>query len=317
MILFAEVLFKVIGYLLVFVGLWKAAWPFLRDARRFRLRKNRIRKIQRKGQAEVYRRKERPLFVHIRKLVYALSKKDADQRLSYFYGMTLGSFIVTMTTLVLLLKSFMLPLLVAVTVASLPYILLRFRLANLRIEASIALMKEFHLILQSYQQNKDVYHTLMAVSPELRDKWLRNAFQRLLSSMQKDRSDEAFVEAVQLLSFTVGSSFAARLANLLIKSYREQVDISEALFDLHMDLQKREKDMAAMKTKRMETIVLGFLPIVILPIFVVMAYRMSMQYSMSYMLDNSNALATLVLAFVLSVLSALFAFLFSKPKADF
>lgn len=317
MILIVEVLFKVIGYLLIFIGLWKLAWPLLRDSRRFRLRKNRLRKIQRNNQQLQTKKRKRPIFVHIQKLVYALSKKDADQRLSYFYGMTVGSFVVTLTTLVLLVKSFVFPILIALIIASLPYVFLRFRLANLRIEASIALMKEFHLLLQSYQQNKDVYHTLMAVTPEFRDKRLRNAFQRLLSSMQKDRSDEAFREAVQLLAFTVGSSFAARLANLLIKTYRDQVDISEALFDLHQDLQKREKDMSAMKTKRMETIILGFLPVVILPVFVLMAYRMSMQYSMSHMLDNSNALITLILAFVLSVISALCAFLFSKPRADF
>lgn len=317
MIVILEIFTKAIVYLMLFFGVWLLAWPLLLDARRFRVRQQRMRKTLKKDESQVNSRLNNPVIKHINLIVEALSKKNAEKDISIFYAVTLGLFFSTITVLIVMLDMVFFSFIIAAAVASIPYLILRFRLANLRIEASLAFMKEFHIFYQSYQQHKDVYHTFMAVSPLIRDKRLRVTFIRLLSTMQKERSMESFETAAQLMAFSIGSSFASRFSSLLVKAYREHIDISEGLLDIHKDLQKREKDMAAIKTKRVETILLGFMPLVFLPLFLFMAHRLTMMYTFSFATQDKSSFWLLGLSFILAIISALSAYLLAKPKADY
>jgi Flp pilus assembly protein TadB len=314
-VLWIEAIVKIIAYNLLFLGIWRLTYPLWIDSFRLQKRRRSLRKLNQSYSSNQNKKKRSRIHKHIRYLVLSLAKDSNEQRVVNFYASSISLFVLTFTMLMLLLKTFVLPMFVAIWVASLPYIWLRFRLANMRIEASLAFMKEFHIFFQIYQQYKDVYHTVMQTVKDTKDKRLQMAYRRLLSTMQKERTEEAFMEAAQLFSYSVGTSFSARFANLLVKAYREQVDISEALLDLYKDIQKREKDIAALTTKRMETVILGFMPIIFLMIFVWISFRIFMMYSTQFILNHIN-LAGFVIALILAIASALSAYLFRKPRAD-
>lgn len=311
-----EVIAKAIGYLLMFFGIWKLTWPLLMNARRFQIRKHRLRKHQRNEQERFKRAFKHPFFVHISKMVFAVAPNTNEKHLWNFYGLTISMFLTVILSITLMTGRFDFALLMGILVGAIPYIILHYRITSYRLDGSLAFMKEFHLYIQAYQKNKDVYHSVFEMTEVVHDKRLRLGFQKLLSNMQKDRTEESFLEAIQLFAFSLRSTYASRFTNLLVKAYRNNSDISEGLFDIHRDLRKRERDMEALKTKRMETVILGFMPIVFVPIFLVMAYRVTMMYQASTLLEQTSSLIGLIAATFLAIASALGSIIMSKPRAD-
>lgn len=312
-----EAAVKIIAYTLIFVGIWRLSYPFWIDSYRLQVQKARLRKHVTLANARAEERKSNRLHQHIQSLVFALSKRNGKQKVWNFYYITLGLFISTLCMLILLGEGLFLSMSFATFIAVIPYGLLRFRLASIRVKASHAFMKEFHVFLQLYQQERDVYFSVMEASQKIRDKRLRLAFRRILSSMQKERTEEAFRGSMNLFAFTVGSSFAARFSSIMIKAYRDQVDVSEALLELHVDLRKREKDISQLKTKRMETILLGFMPLGLLPLYLWIGSKMLVIYSTAFVFDQTNMITGFIISLLFAIASALAAYLLSRPKADF
>ncbi|WP_281864826.1 hypothetical protein [Planomicrobium okeanokoites] len=311
-----EVIAKGIGYLFMFFGIWRLSWPLLMNARRFQIRRHRLRKNHRAEQERLKKAFKHPFFVHIRNMVFAVAPDTHEKHLWNFYGLTLSMFLTVTLSISLMTHRIDFALLMGLVIGAFPYIILRYRMTSIRLDGSLAFMKEFHLYLQAFQKNKDVYHSIFEMTEVVHDKRLRLNFQKLLSNMQKDRTEESFLEAIQLFAFSLRSTYASRYTNLLVKAYRNNSDISEGLFDIHRDLRKRERDMEALKTKRMETVILGFMPIVFIPIFMVMAYRVTMMYQGSTLMEQTSSLIGLIAATVLAVASALGSLIMSKPRAD-
>lgn len=311
-----DVLIKGMAYLVMFLGIWGLSWPLLMNARRFHVRKKRLRKTQRQEEEKLKRVMRHPFFLHIRKMVYSVSPDTNERRLWNFYGMTLSLFVTTLLSISVLTQRVDVGLFFGIFTATIPYILLQYRITSIRLDGSLAFMKEFHLFIQAYQKNKDVYHSIYDMTETVHDKRLKLNFQKLLSSMQKDRTEEAFLESVQLFSFTLRSTYGSRFTNLLVKAYRDNSDISEGILDIHRDLRKRERDMEALKTKRIETVVLGFMPIVFIPIFIIMALRVTVMYDTAFLLQQTASLIGLIAAIFMAVASALGSFIMSKPRAD-
>lgn len=316
MMLVIEVIAKTLGYLLMFLGIWRISWPLLLNARRFRIRKQRLRKTQRQEEEKLKKAMRHPLLLHIRQMVYAAAPDTSEKRLWNFYGKTFSLFITTVLSTGVLIQRIDFAVMFGLVAALVPYIWLRYRVTSFRLDGSLAFMKEFHLFIQAYQKNKDVYHSIFDMTNSVHDKRLKLNFQKILSSMQKDRTEEAFLEAVQLFSFSLRSTYASRFTNLLVKAYRDNSDISEGLLDINRDLRKRERDMEALKTKRIETVILGFMPIIFIPIFVIMALRVTVMYDTAFLLQQTNSLIGLIAAAFLAVASALGSFIMSKPRAD-
>lgn len=313
-----EAAVKIIAYLLIFVGIWLLSYPFWIDTYRLQVQKSRLRR-HRYGVDSyqvITNRKYNPLNEHIRNLIFSLSKERHEYKIWSFYVISVSLFIITISLLVLLGEKTLLSFILALIIGLIPYGYYQFRLINTRLKASLAFMKEYHIFMQLYQNYKDVYLGVKEATQKIRDRRLRMAFRRVLSSLEKDRTEKSFEEVMHLFAYTVGSSFANRFANLLIKAYRDNVDISEALFDLNIDLRKREKDMATLKTKRTETIILGFLPLAILPLFIWVIYKVFMMYSTTFVLEQKNIFTGFIISFILAIVSALSSYLLSKPRAD-
>jgi len=311
-----EATIKTIAYVLIFLGISWLVYPLIIDFYRLQKRSYRIKKQSNSLLSEEINKRKNRLHEHIKLVVESLAKSSDDKVVLNFYLLTLVMFVATFMVLFIILKLIVFPLLIAFVVSAMPYVWKRFKLAAKRLEISYAFMKEFHIFLQAYQHNKDIYHTMVETVKNVQDKGLKLAFMRVLSNMQKERTLSAFQDSMKLFMFTINTSFGTRFANLLTKEYRDNVDISEALLDLHVDLRKREKDMSTLKTKRMETIILGYMPLAILPIFLVLGKKMSVMYSTSFILAQKESLIFFMIALVVAIISAMSAYLLNKPNAD-
>ncbi|MBL5801592.1 hypothetical protein [Heyndrickxia sporothermodurans] len=172
-------------------------------------------------------------------------------------------------------------------------------------------------MVQSYQSTgKDIYYTILNVIKETQDKDLKKIYMKLLSSMQKDRNNKEFEKAVALFSYSINSTFSKRFAKLLIKSHVERGDISLSLMDLNKDIKKRKQDMSTEKTKKLETIFMGYLPIPLFPLMIFCAYRISGIRDFWFYFQQKTCVTLFIVALVCSVISILTAYVASKPRAD-
>lgn len=316
MYILLEAVIKICSYVLLFLGISWIVRPLLIDFYRLRKRSYRIKKQSSSNLSDQLSKKTNGIHAHVSLLVKTLSKKNDDSVVANFYILTAILFAASFIVMSLVLKTAVFSLILAVVIALLPYVWKRFQLAGKRMETAYAFMKEFHIFLQAYQQNKDVYHTLVETVKSVQDKNLKFTFMKVLSSMQKDRNLTSFKDAMNVFVYSVNSSFATRFSNLLIKEYRDSIDISEALLDLHSDLQKREKDMAMLKSKRMETIFLGYMPLGILPVLLIMGHQMSMMYETTQLFEDRGSVLMFLLAVIVALISAMAAYLLNKPSAD-
>ena len=312
--LIIEILFKILGYALLLFGISQLVYSLVIDAYRLQKRKFRM-KQQHNDQLKKVSNQTMRIHEHIKLLVLSVSKKPSARTVFNFYMVSLSIFLTTFLVLYILVQSFLFSLGMALLAGAMPYIVNSFKLINIRLEIRYAFMKEFHVFLQAYQQNRDVYHSLVDTVGQIKNKQLKMAFMRILSSMQKERTLSAFQESMRLFNFTVRGSYTTRFANLLTKQYRESANISESLLDLHADLQKREKDLSALKSRRMETVLLGYLPLIILPILVIMAQQMSIMFSTHTLLNQTNV-SFFMVALTMAVACAFSAYLLNKPDAD-
>lgn len=323
MFLLLETVVRIVSYCMFLYGLWVLIGePFLKESIES-VYKNwkRKRKIKRLDELKITKQEnvERTKIIsHIELLLNSISIKSKNFINAYnFIALTGIIFITTFLTLAFLIQDVLFAILVAVVLSVIPYLILRFKLTTFRINTQYAFMMEFHNVLQNYQSNnRDMYYTLMNVIKDTQDKKLKKIYMKLLSSLQKDRSENEFKQAVYMFSYAINSAFAKRFSKLLMKSQIDRADITQSLMDLNSDIKKRKQDIQKEKTQKLETVILGYLPVILFPIIFFAAYKTLSLVNFWSIFRQPLPLTVFMIAIVLSVFSVLSAYIFSKPRAD-
>lgn len=326
-LIIADVLVRIIGYTMILYGIWLLVGQYvIADAityisqdikrRRYIKRLNRINKV------DTYEEKEKSFFhAHIQTLMNAVNKKNDKSLLKNepinLYILSLFLFSITFSLILLATRDFMISLLFGALLMSTPYLILRVRLINKRMKTSMSFLNNFHIIVQSYSSSgKSAYHMVQTITEELEDKELKNTFIKLLASMQQDRSEKDFREAIKVFSYTINSSFAIRLGNLIAKAHLESADISLPLSDLNSDVTARKADLENERSLNVETKILGYLPIITMPLFIFAAWRLSSMYNFWTLFNQKVTLLTFFIAVVLTLFSFFAVIVFMKPRSD-
>ncbi|HZH60508.1 MAG TPA: hypothetical protein VEY70_13220 [Metabacillus sp.] len=315
-----EAIAKVIGYSCFFYGLWLLVGGFLqghieRGIRAWK-RKREIKRLNQLIDIRENNKEKGAIYKHLELLLGSL-KSNKSVNVYNLMMLSATIFITTFIMMNLTVGDILFSFIISVGFGLQPYIFLRFKLANMRLNTSYAFLMEYHTILQNYQTTgKDIYYTMLNVVKDLESKELKKTFQKLLSSLQKDRSIKEFEKAINIFAYSINSTFAKRFAKLLSKAYLDNADISNSLMDLNNDIKKRKQDMEKDRTEKTETIILGFSPIVLLPLFIFMAYRISGVIDFKYLFFQDLPLTVFIIVILLSITSVLSAYLLSKPRAD-
>jgi len=316
-----EDLVKIALYCIMFYSLWILVGPMLRSSLdssyRHWKRTRHIKRLSELNQTEIQKKRDFFVFRHLEILLTSLKKESSTSNVYNFLFLSLLIFVITAIFMTISLKDFVFAFVIAISFALLPYITLRFRLANKRLKSSFAFLKEFHIILQNYQSTgRDIYYTVLNVVKDLEDKDLKNVFMKLLSSLQKDRNESDLKESVKIFVYTINSTFAKRFGKLLLKAHLNNANISMALMDMNTDIKKRKQDMENQKTNYLDTVILGYSPIALFPLMIFLAYRISGVVNFGYLFMQHLPLMIFSLAIIVSLISVFSAFLLSKPRAD-
>ncbi len=319
-----EILVKVLGYTLVLYGVWRLIGQYIvantikmlyRDFKRSRYSK-RLHQVNKNDEKKPKRINY--FHEHIRLVLLSLSKTRSEKvNVLNFYVLSLFLFGVTAGVIYMLLYDVLIALAVAMFFSLMPYTILRLRLVTKRLKTSMAFMNNFHLIIQSYHSTgNNGYHMIMNLCKDIEHKELKNSFMKLLAAMQRDRHEEDLKEVVRVFAYTINSSFAIRFGNLLVKSYLYQSDISLPLKDLNQDISERKNDLEKEKSQNVEVKILGYLPIIVLPIFVFVAYKFSVLYNFWDLFTSTLPITIFIIATVYSIISLFLVLIFSKPRSD-
>lgn len=317
---FIEALVRIIFFIMALYGLWLCVSPILQPEiqqgfRKWK-RKRKIRRLQELNYVNKQEKKKNAIHKHLEMLLESVSKNSSSNVFN-FVLLTIMIFLVSFTVLITLLQDLMLSLIISLIFSAFPYMIIRFRLTTLRLKTQLAFLTEFHNVIQNYQSTgRDIYYTILNVVKETEDKNLKRIYRKLLSSLQKDRSNREFNNAVTLFSYSINSTFSKRFAKLLIKAHVERVDISHSLLDLNKDIKKRQNDMQTEKTQKLETIIMGYFSVPLFPLMLFCAYKISGLHDFWYYFTQKTSFTIFIIAFVCSVISVLIAFVKSKPRAD-
>ena len=198
-----------------------------------------------------------------------------------------------------------------------PYMVLRFLLAKLRSETSAAFYELSTVLLQNYQaSSRDIYYTIFNTSKEISDNKMQRLLMKLLSSMQKERTQGDFKQSVRVFAYSINSTAAKRFSKLLEKAHLEDANISQSLSNLQEDIKKRREGIKKEKTDMMETLLMGYLPIVSLGFSFYLVNRSLVGRDIWYYFFQKSNLTLFAISLLLSIVSLMLVILLRKPRTD-
>ncbi|MBA2176829.1 hypothetical protein H0266_18275 [Halobacillus locisalis] len=306
----------IIGYTSLIVGIWMIAiQPLLMDDfKRLKRRFKRSRQLRLANKEVTTKEGRSAIGRHVRYILLALNYKESAVDMFFFSTITL--FGVTFAFVYMNIKDVVIAGGISLIIACIPYIVLRFMVIRKRLHASLVFLNEFSNFIQVYQSTRrDIYYTIMNMAKETQDKHLKQSYMGLMSSIQKDRNQEEFKESVYIFVYSINSSFVKRLGKLIIKSYLDGTDISSGLNDLNNDIKKRKKDMATEKTSKLDAIMTGYLPAILLPASLFGAWKISGVVAMDEIFFDPLVFTVFTISTVMTIISVLLTIINQKPKA--
>lgn len=319
--LFIEVLFKGVGYSMILYAFWLIVGnsfynTYVKASLRNFQKRRRIKRLRELEREIEKPEKESSISKHLEVVLRSIGKSE-NVSVSNFVMLSLIIFIVSTILLFILVEDLFFSIIIGLLFGISPYLFSIYRLEVLRLKTSLAFINEFHIILQNYQStNKNIYYTLLNTVQDLNDKHIKQQFRKLISSLQKERQEKDFKEQVHIFVYSINSTFAKRFGNLIIKAHLDNADIGGSLTNLGEDITHRKKDMEDEKTQKLQTVMIGFAPIVVFPLMLFFAYQISGVVDFWFYFKQKTSLVLFMICLLSSVISILLAFLIRKPKAD-
>lgn len=279
-------------------------------------RKRKIKRLHELSDVTKVERDRSAWYLHIEMLINSMDKEGNKSPYNFIILQALIG-VMTFYVLIINLEDLVLTSAITVFFAFIPYLYLRFRLASRRMKLQSIFLEEFHKIVQTYQSTgRDMYYTILNVSKDTDDKELKVIYMKLVSSFQKRRGSKDFRKAVEVFTYSINSNTAKRFSKLLIRAQIDRADVTKGLKGLSEEINKRRQDLEVEKTRKTETLILGYLPAILLPIMVFGSYKVSSVRDYWFFFMQKLPFTVFVFCIVLSVISFLLAYLYSKPRAD-
>ncbi|GBG08092.1 hypothetical protein PAT3040_02659 [Paenibacillus agaridevorans] len=218
-------------------------------------------------------------FTHLELLLRATSHPTKFTRTSVAQFLTLSGSLFFLAYFVLLVGSHgQLPggqlgdwwnpnaLLMGILTAAIPYALKQIQLQMIRNANSYALIDATELLLMKYRTpgyEANLYHVLSELTTEIEGPMKRTFFSMVTLLQVEGRT--AMPEAAELFVYQIKNTWSRQLGILLIKAALENRNIERALVKLHEDMTEGKQIVEGEKTEYMESIIMGFFPLVIVP----------------------------------------------------
>ncbi|WP_409342608.1 hypothetical protein [Paenibacillus sp. MBLB4367] len=169
-----------------------------------------------------------------------------------------------------------------VILASLPYLLLRFRLLNLYVKTRLDFLPAVELFYQYYVMapSKNIRNVVHASIADNRIRHpMKPVFEQLHRHLSTDRSTE---DCLRIFTMSLGHAWAEYFAGILQIGLAEGVDVSDNLRDLIADMRKAQLFEQAERNRMLEIRIASFSPIFFLGVFLFVNFQINYENAYKY-----------------------------------
>lgn len=208
-------------------------------------------------------------------------------------------------------------LLLAGILASIPYAWKQIQLQLIRNANSYALIDATELLLMKYRTpgyEANLYHVLSELAQEI-DGPMKRTFYSMVSLLQVE-GRTAMPEAVELFEYQIMNTWSRQLGILLNKAALENRNIERALVKLHEDMTEGKQIVEGEKTEYMESIIMGFFPLILVPSIVFFMNHLYDGAVFSMIVQNPKVFQGLVLCVICIFVGLATSLVLSKPKIE-
>jgi Flp pilus assembly protein TadB len=194
-----------------------------------------------------------------------------------------------------------------------PICVLYIRLFKIRTQAQASIIPATIHLLQFYKKNNmNMIFALKETAHHL-DGHIKLIFAKYLIQLQQHQGDRHL--AAETFAFQVGGNWGRNLSIAILKSLEDGTDIEPILRDMTTDMSEFRKRLREAETEGREAARLGYLPIFLIPLTMILNAEFLMEKN-AYYYHFGTSLGIRV--FAISVLSALIGFamaiILSKPR---
>lgn len=223
------------GYLGAFLGLWLLVSPVVMAGLKGNLNKlSRVRPERDKD-----KKKRNPLIRHIESLLYVVYDTRSNYSVYTFFMLSGACFTVIMIILGRSHAALSVRLMAAVFAGLIPYLFLRVKLHNIRVDSSYEGLRAVTELDNQYKINH--YNMMEAIDRTVKAlqkscPHFHKALFRLALDVKQYRNTEELDEAIQDFTFAINTQWAVLLANNIFLSIEYGFEVSESLQDILDDL---------------------------------------------------------------------------------
>ncbi len=206
-------------------------------------------------------------------------------------------------------------LLYSLCIALVPYGYKHLQLHRIRTENSYQLTPAAEKLLLKYRSYRgNIYYALLELTEELHGP-MKNAFNVFVSALQA-KGQKNIEEAAELFYYQIQTSWARQLGIQIMKAAKDGKQIGKALARIHEDMKDVSQLIEKAKSENLETIQMGYLPIVMLPVSIWGNEYLSGGAVLHYYLNDPIGVKYLLFTVIVCVVSFFTAVILRKPKNE-
>lgn len=206
---------------------------------------------------------------------------------------------------------------IALCVSWLPYLYLKVKLSKQKSSVTNDITSIIEELIHHYTANgHDMYKAVKNVAKNTKNNYYRRLFLQVASAMHL-RHEESIREAVDVLVYAIGGTWAKRLGNIILTGYIRSNSVMKALVHLSNDAQNNEGMLTQEKASSFGTVIAAYatVPFMITTLLINNYLARAFDY-WKVQFGNPMMVALFVITCVMIFISLLTAMYIRNPKND-
>lgn len=316
----SEFIVKLAVYTMFLSGLWLLVKPYLKTPVIYLLkgaRNNSGLKFLKSGFLPQVLADSR-IYHHCSLLLQSTWKYYSKASVANFFILSIGLLLSSLAIYYRLTHSWLVTAIASIFTFLLPYASLRIVLQFMRTNTSYQLGPAVGMLLAGYRvSSKNIYFAILHTINKLEDTSLKSAFLVLANHIQSHKNRNDIEHAVELFVFKIQTSWAKQLGILLLNALVDGCEIERSLSNIVNDMKEGQKIIEQEKSNAHETILLGYFPLIALPLTILFMTKLSGQFNiLFYQFKTPQGLTSFIITSIFCLSGFLLALFFRKPKND-
>ncbi|GMQ57120.1 hypothetical protein AN1V17_15150 [Vallitalea sediminicola] len=261
------------------------------------------------------------LYKHIKRLLLIVYGKDDDKKVSTFYLISILLFCLTFL-MVIQRTSLVRSLFFATSLSLVPYVFLRLKLKQIRVEGSYEadiLINEF--LNQYKMNNRNICDSIDETILKIKEAPVMKLQLFIMSLKLKEyRRPEELEEIIENFVYAVGTEWIILLANNIYISITDNVDITPGLEDIQKEIKQAIADKEREKRINLESVsIVKYVTPVLYLLSMILAksvFNISIREFLDYQINTRTGFNYFMLIVMMTIFNSSLLILLKKQKFD-